>query len=90
MTANDWMNVGARAIARHRSPDWLERGQTVKWQTTMGGVAAWVVKNQKEPGQVMIRMVGDDRDFYVDRYEVSVIDEDDFCGGCGQIGCGHG
>lgn len=82
----DWMDTGRNAIRNHRSPDWLERGQTVKWQTTMGPVAAWVVKNQKEPDQVKIRMVGDDRDFYVSRSELT---EDEF-GGCGQIGCGHG
>jgi hypothetical protein len=34
-------------------------------------------------------MVGDNRPFNFDRDEVSVIDREAFCGGCGQIGCAH-
>lgn len=32
-------------------------------------------------------MVGDDRDFTFDAEDLTSIDEDDFCGSCGQIGC---
>lgn len=32
-------------------------------------------------------MVGDDREFLVDFEDVELIDDDDYCGGCGQIGC---
>ena len=37
---------------------------------------------------VYVRMVGDDYRHLVDVSELSVISEDDYCGGCGQIGCG--
>ena len=87
---HDWMDVGRNAIRDHKTPDWLERGDHVAWATRNGALAAWIVEDQSEVQQVKIRMVGDDRDFLVDRSEVKPITEDDFCGGCGQIGCGHG
>ena len=65
-----------------------QRGDTVRYDTFMGAVAAWVIKNGNDP--VTIRMVGDDRDFEVSADDIQLIDEDEFCGGCGQIGCGHG
>lgn len=34
-------------------------------------------------------MVGDDRELEVDRSELKLISDDDYCSGCGQIGCGH-
>lgn len=35
-------------------------------------------------------MVGDDRMFKFDIEDLTIIDVNDFCGSCGQIGCGHG
>lgn len=35
-------------------------------------------------------MVGDDREFIVGVDEISEINDEDYCSGCGQIGCGHG
>jgi len=35
-------------------------------------------------------MVGDDQVYRIDEEDLSLIDEDEFCGSCGQIGCGHG
>jgi hypothetical protein len=35
-------------------------------------------------------MVGDDRMFKFDISDLTRIDVNDFCGSCGQIGCGHG
>lgn len=34
-------------------------------------------------------MVGDDRVFEIEVSDLTVIDEDDYCAECGQIGCGH-
>jgi hypothetical protein len=65
----------------------MKRGDTVR----ENGVAAWVV--DPEPGvegMTMVRMVGDDRDFLTDTDDLEPINEDDFCGGCGQVGCGWG
>lgn len=41
-------------------------------------------------GMVRAVMVGDDRVHIVDPDDLTEIDEDDYCSGCGQIGCGHG
>ena len=35
-------------------------------------------------------MIGDDEVFTVDVADVSPIADDDYCSGCGQIGCGWG
>ena len=43
-----------------------------------------------EPWQARIHMVGDDRTIEIDFDEVEVINDDDYCGDCGQIGCGWG
>lgn len=37
---------------------------------------------------VIMRMVGDDRDHIIDVDDLTPISEDDYCAGCGQIGCG--
>ena len=52
-----------------------------------GGVAWWV--RHVLDGQVVCRMVGDDRDFSFDRSELSPLAREEFCGECGQIGCFH-
>ena len=41
-------------------------------------------------GLLVMYMVGDDREFIIDPASVTEIDDEDFCGQCGQIGCGHG
>jgi len=38
----------------------------------------------------LAHMVGDDKTFHVDRHDLVPIDDDDYCSGCGQIGCTHG
>ena len=35
-------------------------------------------------------MVGDDYKWHIDMHDVRPLDDDDYCNGCGQIGCGHG
>lgn len=42
-----------------------------------------------ESGRVLVVMVGDDYKNTVDVSDLTVISDDDFCDGCGQIGCGH-
>jgi hypothetical protein len=40
--------------------------------------------------QVRAVMVGDDREHVIDVDDLTEIADEDYCGGCGQIGCGHG
>jgi hypothetical protein len=37
---------------------------------------------------VVVMMVGDDYKWHVDASDVERLEEDEFCGSCGQIGCG--
>jgi hypothetical protein len=44
----------------------------------------------EEPtGLVLMCMVGDDRVFPFDPSDLTLLDEADYCSGCGQVGCGH-
>jgi hypothetical protein len=45
---------------------------------------------QERTGNLVAVMIGDDRHFSVDPSDVKEISADEFCNGCGQIGCGHG
>jgi hypothetical protein len=38
----------------------------------------------------VVMMVGDDKEREVAADDLELIDRDEFCGECGQIGCGHG
>jgi len=38
-------------------------------------------------GRVMAHMVGDDRGFPFDPDDLTMIHDDDYCPGCGQVGC---
>jgi hypothetical protein len=39
---------------------------------------------------VIMVMVGDDVGWHTQASELIEINDDEYCGGCGQIGCGHG
>ena len=56
------------------------------WETEADEDTEWTgIKNRT--GRVVVRMVGDDRNFTCDHEDVHPLADDDFCGGCGQIGC---
>ena len=42
----------------------------------------------EDRSRVVAHMIGDDRDFTFDVDEVEPIEDDEYCSGCGQIGCG--
>ena len=43
-----------------------------------------------DPTTAIVIMVGDDTKHFVDTDSLRKLDEDEFCGSCGQIGCRHG
>ena len=49
----------------------------------------WTGIETDDENMVQMVMVGDDRVHHVDKADLTEIDEDEFCHGCGQIGCGH-
>ena len=66
------------------------------------GIACVILGYQTEPDEdtewsgienrtdlLVARMVGDDHYFLVDPSDVSALPREDYCGECGQIGCGH-
>lgn len=63
----------------------LNRGDAIKIDG-QGGIA-WRIRGFTEDGFVVAVMVGDDRPSTFDPEEVTLIDEDEFCGCCGQFGC---
>jgi len=51
----------------------------------------WREDEEPEPvptGRATMVMVGDDRKFQIDPDDCTELDEDAYCPGCGQIGCG--
>jgi hypothetical protein len=42
---------------------------------------------QEPTGNIIVIMVGDDREFIVDPDDCTLIDDDEYCHECGQIGC---
>ena len=77
-------------------PDWVEahacfsewngplKGEHIK-AASWGGIAFWVEHDNGED-EIIAVMVGDDRRHRIDRDDVTVISEDDYCAGCGQLG----
>lgn len=57
---------------------------------TEGPDTEWTGEPEVDYDRVVCVMVGDDRRFEFDITELTKIEEDEFCHGCGQVGCGHG
>jgi hypothetical protein len=53
---------------------------------------AWFVDRPCEDDHecVLMVMVGDDHRWHIDEGDLIEIDDDEYCGSCGQIGCGWG
>jgi hypothetical protein len=55
-------------------------------ETVPDGDTEWTGM-EVETGRVIVVMVGDDRRIPVDPEDVTPIADEDYCSGCGQIGC---
>ena len=64
----------------------FERGQHVR-SSNWEGVGLWFVETTGRD-QAVVVMIGDDYHHTVDLDSLTPLEEEDFCGGCGQIGCG--
>jgi DMSO/TMAO reductase YedYZ molybdopterin-dependent catalytic subunit len=57
------------------------------WETEPDSDTEWSgVENRT--GRLVARMVGDDKHFSFDPQDVTPIEREEYCGACGQIGCG--
>lgn len=57
---------------------------------TISTGVAWFVDAHYPNDTIKAHMVGDDRPFNFDASDATVLDDEDYCSSCGQIGCGHG
>jgi hypothetical protein len=68
----------------------LKRGDAVT-HPHFRGIALRVVQvHGNRESTVDVRMVGDDQLHLVSTEDLTALDEDAYCGGCGQIGCAWG
>ena len=56
------------------------------WETQPNEDTEWTGEEERT-GKVIVVMVGDDREHFVDFEELTPLEDDEFCAGCGQIGC---
>jgi len=58
------------------------------WQTEPDEDTHWS-GYENRTGQLVCVMVGDDAHWLHDPEDIQALDREDYCGVCGQIGCGH-
>ena len=58
------------------------------WETEPDEDTEWTGIEERT-GRVIAVMVGDDRRFIFDTDDLTPLADDEYCGSCGQIGCGH-
>jgi len=58
------------------------------WETEPDDDTEWSGIEERT-GNLIVRMVGDDRCWSVDPSDVHPIEREDYCGECGQVGCVH-
>lgn len=58
------------------------------WQTEPDEDTEWT-GYEVRTGNLVCRMIGDDRDFAIDPDDVTPLAREDYCGECGQVGCTH-
>ena len=85
----------AYRIDGHGGVAWRVRG----WQTEPGetewyddDAGEWVYDEEPAPvrtGRVVCVMVGDDHRWTFDPEDIHPLEREEYCGVCGQIGCGH-
>lgn len=58
------------------------------WETEPDEDTEWTGFEVKT-GKVLVYMVGADQRFAVDQDDITPIAREEYCGECGQMGCGH-
>ena len=77
--ADAYVAKGWRGIAWH----------VLGWETEPDEDTEWS-GYERRTGNVVAVMVGDDRRFTFEPDDLTPIDREEYCGECGQVGCGHG
>lgn len=98
----DGLDMDARySVAGSGGVAWYLRGYAIEWteeewihdgEGDPDDESSYLVNEPEEiENRQMVRavMVGDDREHLIDVDDLTMLDEDDYCHVCGQIGCGH-
>ena len=67
----------------------IHKGDAVKHER-FNGIALRVSAVFPRSQEARVYMVGDDQYYRLPLDELAPLDEDQYCGGCGQIGCSWG
>lgn len=89
-SADAYRNVKGFGGIAWRVLGWETEPGPSEWRDEETG--EWVTDEDPEPvrtGRVVAVMVGDDSRFTFDEDDLSPLPREDYCGECGQIGCGH-
>lgn len=58
------------------------------WELVYNEDPEWSGEKERS-GKIVAVMVGDDRKFIFEPTDIKVLNEDEYCHSCGQIGCEH-
>ena len=83
-TDDQTFSADAYTVSGYRGIAWYVMG----WETAPDEDTEWSGVEERT-GQVVAVMVGDDRRFTFSPEDVTPVAREAYCGGCGQIGCGH-
>lgn len=81
---NDTFKAAAYKVRGHEGIAWYVLG----WETEPDEDTRWS-GYEVRTGQLVAVIVGDDRYFTFDESDITPLDRREYCGECGQIGCGH-
>lgn len=63
---------------------WYVRG----WETEPDEDTEWTGIEERT-GKLICTMIGDDEHHAIDPDDLTPLDRENYCGECGQVGCGH-
>lgn len=81
---NETFNAGAYTVRGYRGIAFAVLG----WETEPDEDTEWSGMETRT-GRVLAVMIGDDYKHSVDPDDLTPIAREEYCGVCGQIGCGH-
>jgi hypothetical protein len=77
-------DADAYQVNRNKGIAWAVLG----WETEPDEDTEWSgIENRT--GNLVCYMIGDDQHFSVEPDDLIPISDEEFCHGCGQVGCGH-
>jgi hypothetical protein len=88
-TTEEWVYLGDEHDPDAGADDYFERTGYYYPDENPANYAYGEPEEIEDRTRVVAHMIGDDRDFTFDIEDLMPLDEDGYCPGCGQTGCGH-